>query len=524
MLGADTVLLLEPRVGDLMLGEPRIWDPSGIAELAAGDLILGINFTPADAAAVLEQLAAAHISALALKGDADTLAKLATAAAKLKIAVLAVSATMSWDQFYTLVLNATVRGAASDDTSPMSDLFALANAMAANIGAAITIEDPRGGLLAYSNLDQPIDEARRDTILGRRIPTAWSRVLEGSGYYRQLSSSIDGIVRIQDVRGVLRNRMAILIKAGAEVLGSVWAVEGDEPFDARAEESLRDATRLAAMHLLRHRAFIDSSRGERGAVLRDLLEHGASGTDYGGTLGIRPDVACIVVAFRLIEFDDDVELTVARGRVIDAITVAGEAFRRRVVCTWIGETVYALFPSTTAEHTARLVSMADEICRQFGQRHRVHLIAGVSSVSTDLAGTRECRHEADRVVRVLLEENGRLVAAIDDVRVASLLLTLAEITRSRPEFQLPGIDQLIAHDLQRSKSYLATLQAYVDCGGNISDVATKLNLHTNTVRYRIGRLEQISGLRLDDPADRLAAAVDLLNRTLRPQGSFDSPS
>ena len=30
-------------VGDLPLGEPRIWDPNGIGELAAGDLILGIN-------------------------------------------------------------------------------------------------------------------------------------------------------------------------------------------------------------------------------------------------------------------------------------------------------------------------------------------------------------------------------------------------------------------------------------------------------------------------------------------------
>ena len=54
---------------------------------------------------------------------------------------------------------------------PLGDLFALSNAIAGVVGGAVTIEDPGRRVLAYSTLgDQPIDAARRGSILGRQVP------------------------------------------------------------------------------------------------------------------------------------------------------------------------------------------------------------------------------------------------------------------------------------------------------------------------------------------------------------------
>ncbi len=515
MLGPDTVVLLSAAsTAANGIGEPRIWDPLGVGEVTRGDLVLAINVPADDATAAVAEAAASGASAIALKGDATTLHAAISVARDHKIALLAVAPTVSWDQFYALVLSAATNVIGVDEPTPMGDLFALANAMAAMIGAAVTIEDPRGQLLAYSNLDQPIDEARRDTILGRQNPVPWSRRLERGGYYRQLSTAPDGIVRITDPTGRLRDRMATLIKAGAEVLGSIWVVQGDDPMGPEAESALRSATPLAAMHLLRQRAFNDSSRRERGVLLRTLLEDGVTDVDYPSLLGIDIDTPCTVVAFHLVTVDnDDVELSVNRSRIIDAITVACEAFRRRVVCTWIGQTIYALFPSTSRDSPARLTLIAEDICSRFGESMHVHLVASISSISEGLGGVRECRREADRVIRVLRDTPaGTSVATIDEVRVASILLTVGDLTRDRPDLRLPGIDRLIAHDADHSKTYMQTLRAFIDASGNVAAVATRLNLHTNTVRYRVRRLGEISGLDLENPEHRLVVAIDLLNR------------
>ena len=96
--------------------------------------------------------------------------------------------------------------------------------------------------------------------------------------------------------------------------------------------------------------------------------------------------------------------------------------------------------------------------------------------------------------------------------MASILLTVGDLTRDRPDLRLPGIDRLIAHDADHSKTYMQTLRAFIDASGNVAAVATRLNLHTNTVRYRVRRLGEISGLDLENPEHRLVVAIDLLNR------------
>ena len=93
----------------------------------------------------------------------------------LGVAVLSVPEEMTWTQLHALLdLNrfSMVTGAAAGIAGvPLGDLFALANAVAGIVGGAVTIEDPARRVLAYSTLgDQPIDAARRGSILGRQVP------------------------------------------------------------------------------------------------------------------------------------------------------------------------------------------------------------------------------------------------------------------------------------------------------------------------------------------------------------------
>src|SRR5205085_7537158 len=112
----------------------------------------------------LAAFASDGIAGLVVKGDA---AKVAPAVRSSSIAVLAVPNEMSWAQLHTLLRSArAVAGHPSDggpQGGPVGDLFALANAVAAMVGGPATIEDVHSTVLAYSNHDQKVDEARRET-------------------------------------------------------------------------------------------------------------------------------------------------------------------------------------------------------------------------------------------------------------------------------------------------------------------------------------------------------------------------
>ena len=494
-LGHDTVALLDDRRRDEPVVGPRLWDAVDASDLAPGDVVLGVNVTPT--VDVLERAAAAGVSAIALKGD---IAYLAAEADRLGIALIAVASEVTWDQLYRLVQ----RAAATMGPTQEGDLFAFANALAALIGGAVAIEDPHGSLLAYSNLDQEIDEPRRQTILGRGNPASWSQRLENEGYYRLLTAS-PGPMRVTDPDGAVHERVVTLVRAGAEVLGSIWVVSGSAPLDPEAESVLAAAASQAALHLLRLRSHHDSSRRERGEQLRALLERGDP-----GDLGIGRDSTVQVVGFH-VPGDEGPDLSVNRTRVTDAITMACEAFRRRVVCTSIGETVYALFPDVSSSTSERLNALTEDICARTSRALGVEVVAAISEPRDAVASAPLCRAEVDRGLRVLrLRPAGRRIATAEETRIASALLTLGDLVRDRPEMRLPGIQKLIRQDAERGKSYLETLRAFLDASGSVSAAAASLGIHVNTMRYRVGRVEEVSGLDLDNPTHRLVAAVELL--------------
>ena len=99
---------------------------------------------------------------------------LAAVAEETGLALLAADEDLAWhhlDALISAALAAVARPAAGGGATPVGDLFALANAIAAMVGGATAIEDPYLHVLAYSTLPgQSIDEHRRQGILGLQVP------------------------------------------------------------------------------------------------------------------------------------------------------------------------------------------------------------------------------------------------------------------------------------------------------------------------------------------------------------------
>jgi PucR C-terminal helix-turn-helix domain/GGDEF-like domain len=96
------------------------------------------------------------------------------------------------------------------------------------------------------------------------------------------------------------------------------------------------------------------------------------------------------------------------------------------------------------------------------------------------------------------------VVAFDDLGIHRLLLQVPDLAELR-SFATAVLGDLV-RDRGRAE-LLATLAAWFRTGGSPQRTARVLHLHANTVSYRIRRVEEIAGLRLDDHRDRLLAQV-----------------
>ncbi|HEU5033270.1 MAG TPA: helix-turn-helix domain-containing protein [Mycobacteriales bacterium] len=498
---------------DLEVGDPVILDPSEPLAVPQRGVVLAIGVdTERSRVALLRELADGDAAAAVFKHHGPMPTPVITAAEETGVAVLLAPPALSWGQLYTLLLTAgsAASGAGTQvPEAPLGDLFALANAVAAVVGGATTIEDPSNRVLAYSNLGHRIDPARQETILGRQVPSAWIQRLHDAGVFRRLWHT-DEVVRIADFvadDAEYLPRIAVAVRAGGELIGSIWVIEGDQPLDAEAEQTLREAAGIAALHLLRHRAAADGERQRRAEALLALLEGSDRGELSRDALGFDAGAPLVVAAFDVGPVDGASSVAAAQ-RVADLVAVYCESYRRQAACAAARGRVYALVP-VEADGDSAAVSLATAIVERAAQALRIDLRAGVGSVVTGLDAVVRSRRDADEVLAVLGSHPPREVATIASMRSQVILHRLRQHAAKDPELLAGRVAALAEQDAGKGTAWVQTLRAYFDAFGDMAAAAAAVNVHPNTFRYRLRRITEVFGLDLTDPDERLVAELQL---------------
>lgn len=140
-------------------------------------------------------------------------------------------------------------------------------------------------------------------------------------------------------------------------------------------------------------------------------------------------------------------------------------------------------------------------------------------------------------LRALRAAHGRAVADAGLARAAAVTgplvmpedlvipRMLALLDEADQQALLAPLRGLLGLPAAHRTAYLRTLDVLRRNSGTHAVAAAELHLHVNTVRYRIARIEEMTGLRLDDPAGRLSLdlAVMLVNLREPPQDTAAEP-
>lgn len=491
----------------LSLMSPSLYDPFVPLEGLRGGILLGIGLHPADpgTAGVVRDAAEAGFAAVVVKKLHQDIGHLAAVADEAGIALLVVDDDVRWRHLNALLdsaLNASADAGSTISPLGVGDLFALANAIAAMVGGATTIENLQEQVLAYSTLeDQPIDEDRRRGILGRQVPY----LPENAGQYAAVFRS-SGAVRIEGVRPAM-DRMAIAVRAGKEPLGSIWVVDVHGDLDGEAEQALERAADIAALHMLRARSSHDLARQQRAELLRRLLEGGDDASLVAEQLGLRNSGPFAVVAFQA-EPGRAAETTLVR--IADLVTTQCEAHGQGAQCVQAGSTIYAIFPAAAASSLGSIEALA----RRLNDRSRaslgVELRAAAGPAVDAVSDISRSRHDADLVLLMLASDGfPGTYASAGEVRSRLTLLELAAAFRAAPHLLSAAARRIQEYDADFGTGYALTLRTYLDCSRDSARTAAALSLHQNTLRYRLKRLRDLFGVDLDQPEDTLVLWLSL---------------
>ncbi|SDE01577.1 PucR family transcriptional regulator [Actinokineospora iranica] len=128
--------------------------------------------------------------------------------------------------------------------------------------------------------------------------------------------------------------------------------------------------------------------------------------------------------------------------------------------------------------------------------------------ATEVTRARESLRIAARALdmaeRGLLPMPAHRVIDYADHRLALALFADEALVASLVEHRLAPLSALTP---QRRERMLDTLHEWLGSQGRVSEIAARLNLHTQSVRYRIRQIEEVFGDRLADPTYRFELAL-----------------
>ncbi|MFD3972127.1 PucR family transcriptional regulator [Streptomyces cyaneofuscatus] len=373
------------------------------------------------------------------------------------------------------------------------DYQELVDEISALLGAPATLENRDFGLVAFgahdSDDDTAMDPVRTRSILTRRSTPAVRAWFEGFGITRAT-----GPVRIPAApeAGVFRDRICLPVRHRGVVLGYVWLLDTDPgPTEERLAAAMEVTARIGALLSDEARAGADLSR-EFGAVLTagPGRQHDTAVAALSEALGQDAEGLHAVVCVTPWSVEDTPSVRgVASAAALATVTGAG---------TGPG--------GTGAVSLAALIRLrsADRLDPATGAAERLRTGAGPGATG----GIAAPRRGLDALPASWREATAAARAARAETRFGPVARWSA-IGPYRLLTALPGTgtdpaDPAVASLLTPLHKELAhTAEVFLDCAGQASRTAAELGVHRQTLYYRLSRIEQITGLDLNDGEDRL---------------------
>ncbi|GAB1338590.1 PucR family transcriptional regulator ligand-binding domain-containing protein [Streptomyces sp. E-15] len=380
---------------------------------------------------------------------------------------------------------------------------------------------PTGRLIAGSKVGGPAlpaDTCARlaaehlaATRTGRRGP---HRVpLDGTTYSLfPIRSSGRSPAASRDVRATVLSDWLLAVEADA----------GDWPGERL--DLLQGVTQLIAVERDRR----DAARTVRRRLAQEVLElvqTGAAPAEIAARLRVAAPVLLPglgaaphwqVVVARVEWADAEVEGGPVAQSLLEEVLVdplaTGPEPSDRIAVAHTGDEAVALvpLPAVSAEHDGSETGLlADSLLQSVreplsaGLDDDGRLTLGVSAAVHSAEGLRGALEEARHARRVAAARSGRVCAAGHQELASHVLLLPFVPDDVRRAFTARLLDPLTEYDRRHRAELIPTLEAFLDSDGSWTRCATRLHLHVNTLRYRVGRIEQLTGRDLSRLEDKL---------------------
>jgi len=342
----------------------------------------------------------------------------------------------------------------------------IAKALHELTGMPVAIEDRYGNLSAWAGPGEPVPYpkesfAKREQLLRRLM--------------RDSKPARDG------------ERLVVLVSPRPDVTGVLALVDPARRADNADLVALEHCATVLSMELARLRGIADTELRLRRDLVHDLLagtdDEGAQARAEALDYDLRRPHRVVVVEGNPRLHSGDALLTAVR-RAIRQLRLTG------LFETWSGDVAVVTAGQTDWEKLRRTImsDLRSGTCR-IG-------VGGTCARPSELPRSLREARLALRLQKTLLP--GDSACEYHKLGIFRMLAAIPDLTDVNG-FIREWLGSLLDYDARKGAELVRTLSQYLEHGGSYDATAAELSVHRSTLKYRLQRIRQLTGLELNNP-------------------------
>jgi len=378
------------------------------------------------------------------------------------------------------------------------------------LNCPITIEDANHRLLAYSTHDERTDQARIATIIGRRVPEKVINNLWKEGIIPKLLETNEP-VRVKNINEIgLGDRIAISIWKNEEVLGFIWAVEIEKALGDEEVELLKKAANVLKNKLLQLQ-IRKYKREERSQEFfwKLLTGHIKSRQEISEAFYEAQITAPSTFSIAIFRFQEDI--TPEAERQISYMLKTMHRLKIVLYTIDCNDLILLLSLDAVENPLDEQRDFVDYFRGNMYERFDVTQIkASCSSIYSSHDHIEKSYKEALNVLdmKSKFPEETKEIINYQELGIYQFLDVILE-KRAHDQFENHSLKKLTDYDLRHNSNLVETLEVFLNNDNNINEAAKELNVHMNTLSYRLKRISEIGDINLKDVNQKMTLYIDI---------------
>jgi sugar diacid utilization regulator len=358
-------------------------------------------------------------------------------------------------------------------------------------GNPILVYDMSYKLLSYSQnitVDDERDPMWRQVTEKGYNPEGLIKVMKDKQFANVYRSESPVVFEKNDF--IRYNWMASRIQMGWNAIGHVGVIEYDTPFDEDTAELLKHFAKVISSEMQKN-SYVNYSKG---------ILHESFLTDLLGGKVLNNTVLEERMRSLDISFMDDLYVFTVMSKP-DSYENISLFYLRDLFATVVSRSKPIIYNNKIIAIVGRKKDrfLSDTESEEFAKYLKENeMVSGISRCFHDIAEMREYYEQSSMAIELgirLDKESGMYF--YEDYAIFHLL-KLAENSKELKTFCSRPLMNLIEYDKSYHTDYMISLYEYLRCGRNLAEAAQDLNIHRNSMDYRIKKIEKIMDVDISD--------------------------